>query len=194
MPRNPVYSNHPRYLKFQNFPSWIIISYLCNLGRLYATKILWFTSRKSQSRKYFLRWSAQILPTGTLLLATFDSFIHEPRHYQVNHCYSSSFPADASRRSHLRSHVTAWFQFYFHNFNSKSMAMLVFQNRMKGIISLVESAELGWWTNHIKCYLNLGSKFMIWWRKDIVFRKHNQNIYHILPMKTGIKVAFYLLK
>ena len=125
-------------------------------------------------------------------LLLFDSFIHEPRHYQVNHCYSSSFPADASRRSHLRSHVTAWFQFYFHNFNSKSMAMLVFQNRMKGIISLVESAELGWWTNHIKCYLNLGSKFMIWWRKDIVFRK--QNIYHILPMKTGIKVAFYLLK
>ena len=105
-------------------------------------------------------------------LLLFDSFIHEPRHYQVNDCYSSSFPADASRRSHLRSHVTAWFQFYFHNFNSKSMAMLVFQNRMKEIISLVESAELGWWTNHIKCYLNLGSKFMIWWRKDIVFQKH----------------------
>ena len=53
LPRNPVYSNHPRYLKFQNFPSGIIISYLCNLGRLYATKILWFTSRKSRSRKYF---------------------------------------------------------------------------------------------------------------------------------------------
>ena len=45
LPRNPVYSNHPRYLKFQNFPSGTIISYLCNLGRLYATKILWFTSK-----------------------------------------------------------------------------------------------------------------------------------------------------